>query len=82
MEWALLLQKRKGLPVFKATGCRTTVAYVGAERLQAPDMGTLVEWHSFRAAMNSKAVLQRLGPLLPRRSHHDSLTRFSTADGK
>ena len=49
-EWAPLLQKRKGLPVFQSHGMQDEILpYVGAEALRdtLTHAGLSVEWHSF-----------------------------------
>jgi phospholipase/carboxylesterase len=67
-EWAPLLQKRKGLPVFQSHGMQDELLpYVGAERLRdtLTHAGLLVEWHSFRGGHEiPRPVLQRLGPFI------------------
>ena len=67
-EWSLLLQKRKGLPVFQSHGVQDELLpYVGAERLRDALIyaGLSVEWHSFRGGHEiPRAVLQRLGPFI------------------
>ncbi|NOT21631.1 MAG: phospholipase [Nitrospiraceae bacterium] len=67
-EWAPLLQKRKGLPVFQSHGIQDEILpYVGAERLRdtLSHGGLTVEWHSFRGGHEiPRAVLQRLGPFI------------------
>ena len=67
-EWAPLLQKRKGLPVFQSHGMQDEILpYVGAERLRdtLTHAGLTVEWHSFRGGHEiPRAVLQRLGPFI------------------
>jgi phospholipase/carboxylesterase len=67
-EWAPLLQKRKGLPVFQSHGMQDELLpYVGAERLRDTFIhaGLSVEWHSFRGGHEiPRAVLQRLGPFI------------------
>jgi len=67
-EWAPLLQKRKGLPVFQSHGMQDELLpYVGAERLRDTliHAGLSVEWHSFRGGHEiPRAVLQRLGPFI------------------
>jgi phospholipase/carboxylesterase len=73
-EWAPLLQKRKGLPVFQSHGAQDDILpYVGAERLR--DMlthaGLSVEWHSFRGGHEiPRPVLQRLGPFIAKAVTH------------
>lgn len=50
-EWAPLLPKRKGLPVFQSHGKQDEILpYVGAERLRdtLSKSGLAVDWHSFR----------------------------------
>lgn len=67
-EWAPLLQKRKGLPVFQSHGMQDELLpYVGAERLRDTliHAGLSVEWHSFRGGHEiPRTVLQRLGPFI------------------
>ena len=67
-EWAPLLQKRKGLPVFQSHGMQDEILpYVGAEHLRdtLSHGGLAVEWHSFRGGHEiPRAVLQRLGPFI------------------
>jgi len=67
-EWAPLLQKRKGLPVFQSHGMQDEILpYVGAERLRdtLSHGGLSVEWHSFRGGHEiPRSVLQRLGPFI------------------
>ena len=67
-EWAPLLKKRKGLPVFQSHGMQDEILpYVGAERLRdtLTHAGLTVEWHSFRGGHEiPRAVLQRLGPFI------------------
>jgi phospholipase/carboxylesterase len=67
-EWAPLLQKRKGLPVFQSHGMQDELLpYVGAERLRDTliQAGLSVEWHSFRGGHEiPRTVLQRLGPFI------------------
>ena len=67
-EWSLLLQKRKGLPVFQSHGVQDELLpYVGAERLRDTLIyaGLSVEWHSFRGGHEiPRAVLRRLGPFI------------------
>jgi phospholipase/carboxylesterase len=67
-EWAPLLQKRKGLPVFQSHGTRDELLpYAGAERLRdtLTHAGLSVEWHSFRGGHEiPMSVLQRLGPFI------------------
>ncbi|MCX5722673.1 MAG: hypothetical protein NT179_11710 [Nitrospirae bacterium] len=64
-EWAPLLPKRKGLPVFQSHGMQDEILpYAGAEGLrdQLTHAGLSVEWHSFRGGHEiPRAVLQRLG---------------------
>jgi phospholipase/carboxylesterase len=73
-EWAPLLQKRKGLPVFQSHGMQDELLpYVGAERLRntLTHGGLLVEWHSFRGGHEiPRAVLQRLGPFITKAVTH------------
>jgi phospholipase/carboxylesterase len=63
-EWAPLLQKRKGLPVFQSHGMQDEILpYVGAEKLRDTMIraGLLVEWHSFHGGHEiPRQVLQRL----------------------
>src|SRR5512147_1663603 len=50
-EWAPLLQKRKGLPVFQSHGMYDEILpYVGAEKFRdrLTRAGLSVDWHSFR----------------------------------
>lgn len=50
-EWAPLMRKRKGLPVFQSHGTQDDIlSYVGAERLRDAlnKSGLPVDWHSFR----------------------------------
>jgi phospholipase/carboxylesterase len=67
-EWASLLQKRKGLPVFQSHGMQDALLpYVGAERLRdtLTHAGLSVEWHSFRGGHEiPRSILQRLGPFI------------------
>ena len=67
-EWAPLLQKRKGLPVFQSHGMQDEILpYAGAERLRdtLTHAGLSVEWHSFRGGHEiPRAVLKRLGPFI------------------
>ena len=67
-EWAPLLQKRKGLPVFQSHGMQDEILpYVGAEALRdrLTHAGLSAEWHSFRGGHEiPRAVLQRLGPFI------------------
>ncbi|MBK5281330.1 MAG: hypothetical protein JJE16_04485 [Nitrospiraceae bacterium] len=73
-EWAPLLQKRKGLPVFQSHGVQDELLpYVGAEALRDRLMhaGLSVEWHSFRGGHEiPRAVLQRLGPFITKALTH------------
>jgi phospholipase/carboxylesterase len=73
-EWAPLLQKRKGLPVFQCHGMQDELLpYVGAERLRDTliHAGLSVEWHSFRGGHEiPRTVLQRLGPFITRAVTH------------
>jgi phospholipase/carboxylesterase len=73
-EWAPLLQKRKGLPVFQSHGRQDELLpYVGAERLRdtLTHGGISVEWHSFRGGHEiPRAVLQRLGPFITKAVTH------------
>jgi phospholipase/carboxylesterase len=67
-EWAPLLHKRKGLPVFQSHGMQDEILpYAGAERLRdtLTHAGLSVEWHSFRGGHEiPRAVLKRLGPFI------------------
>jgi len=67
-EWAPLLQKRKGLPVFQSHGMQDEILpYVGAEALRDTLIheGLSVEWHSFRGGHEiPRPVLQRLGTFI------------------
>jgi phospholipase/carboxylesterase len=67
-EWAPLLQKRKGLPVFQSHGMQDELLpFVGAERLRDTliHAGLSVEWHSFRGGHEiPRTVLQRLGTFI------------------
>ena len=67
-EWAPLLQKRKGLPVFQSHGRQDEILpYVGAERLRdtLTHAGLSVEWHSFRGGHEiPRPVRRRLGPFI------------------
>lgn len=67
-EWAPLLPKRKGLPVFQSHGTQDEVLpYAGAEGLrdQLTHAGLSVEWHSFRGGHEiPRLVLQRLGQFI------------------
>ena len=67
-EWAPLLQKRKGLPVFQSHGVQDEILpYVGAEKLRDTMIhaGLLVEWHSFHGGHEiPRPVLQRLGSFI------------------
>jgi len=67
-EWAPLLQKRKGLPVFQSHGMQDEILpYVGAEKFRdrLTYAGLSVEWHSFRGGHEiPRSVLQRLGPFI------------------
>jgi len=73
-EWAPLLQKRKGLPVFQSHGMQDELLpYVGAERLRDTliHAGLSVEWHSFRGGHEiPRTVLQRLGPFITKAVTH------------
>jgi phospholipase/carboxylesterase len=73
-EWAPLLQKRKGLPVFQSHGMQDELLpYVGAERLRdtLTHGGISVEWHSFRGGHEiPRAVLQWLGPFITKAVTH------------
>ena len=73
-EWAPLLQKRKGLPVFQSHGMQDEVLpYVGAERLRdtLTHAGLLVEWHSFRGGHEiPRPVLHRLGLFITKAVTH------------
>ena len=67
-EWAPLLPKRQGLPVFQSHGMQDEILpYAGAERLRdtLTHAGLSVEWHSFRGGHEiPRAVLKRLGPFI------------------
>ena len=67
-EWAPLLHKRKGLPVFQSHGMQDEILpHQGAERLRdtLTHAGLSVEWHSFRGGHEiPRAVLKRLGPFI------------------
>ena len=67
-EWAPLLQKRKGLPVFQSHGVQDEILpYVGGEKFRdrLTHAGLSVEWHSFRGGHEiPRTVLQRLGPFI------------------
>jgi phospholipase/carboxylesterase len=73
-EWAPLLHKRKGLPVFQSHGMQDELLpYVGAERLRDTliHAGISVEWHSFRGGHEiPRTVLQRLGPFITKAVTH------------
>jgi len=73
-EWAPLLQKRKGLPVFQSHGMQDELLpYVGAERLRdiLTHAGLSVEWHSFRGGHEiPRSILQRLGPFITKAVTH------------
>jgi phospholipase/carboxylesterase len=73
-EWAPLLQKRKGLPVFQSHGMQDELLpYVGAERLRDTliHAGLSVEWHNFRGGHEiPRTVLQRLGPFITKAVTH------------
>lgn len=67
-EWAPLLQKRKGLPVFQSHGMYDEILpYVGAEKFRdrLTRAGLSVDWHSFRGGHEiPRTVLQHLGPFI------------------
>jgi len=67
-EWAPLLQKRKGLPVFQSHGTQDeTLPYIGGKRLRdtLSRSGLAVEWHSFRGGHEiPRLVLKGLGPFI------------------
>ena len=73
-EWAPLLPKRKGLPVFQSHGMQDEILpHVGAERLRdtLTHAGLSVEWHSFRGGHEiPRSVLQRLGPFITKAVTH------------
>ena len=73
-EWAPLLQKHKGLPVFQSHGMQDELLpCVGAERLRDTliHAGLSVEWHSFRGGHEiPKAVLHRLGLFITKAVTH------------
>ncbi|MBI3807507.1 MAG: esterase [Nitrospirae bacterium] len=73
-EWAPLLQKRKGLPVFQCHGTRDEILpYAGAEKLRDTliHAGLSVEWHSFRGGHEiPRSVLQRMGPFITKAVTH------------
>jgi phospholipase/carboxylesterase len=73
-EWGLLLQKRKGLPVFQSHGVQDEILpYVGAERLRDTlvHAGLSVEWHNFRGGHEiPRVVLQRLGLFITKAVTH------------
>lgn len=67
-EWAPLLQKRKGLPVFQSHGMYDEILpYAGGEKLRdrLTRAGLSVEWHRFRGGHEiPRTVLQHLGPFI------------------
>jgi phospholipase/carboxylesterase len=67
-EWAPLMPKRKGFPVFQSHGMQDELLpYAGAERLRdaLTHAGLSVEWHNFRGGHEiPRSVLQRLGPFI------------------
>lgn len=73
-EWAPLLQKRKGLPVFQSHGVQDEILpYAGAERLRDTlvHAGLSVEWHNFRGGHEiPRMVLQRLGLFITKAVAH------------
>ncbi len=73
-EWAPLLQKRKGLPVFQSHGMQDEILpHAGAEALRdtLTRAGLSVEWHSFRGGHEiPRAVLQRLGTFITKAVTH------------
>ena len=69
-EWATLLPKRKGLPVFQSHGMQDEILpYVGAKLLRDEliKSGLIVDWQSFRGGHEiPEPVLLRLGLFLTR----------------
>lgn len=70
-EWAPLMRKRKGLPVFQSHGTQDDIlSYVGAERLRDAlnKSGLPVDWHSFRGGHEiPETVLRSLSQFLLQR---------------